>query len=274
MNMKKTVLLLSALALVACNGDKDDDNALLPSVPQPQRVLTVRVNENPLQAEDATRAAYITTSSLKAFTLHYQDLYAPSFTKDAGTWSTATWPTVGDDEKIDFYARNGGTFVWNGGAPYVSFTMEEQASEQKDLLVATHKDIAYEDNTGQVSLTFDHACAAVQFYVYKEEADDYVVQSVVLSNVANSGSYRYEGGWTDVSGTAYYTLTDGAIVPTATPTLLPCEWMFFIPQEKSAVNIEVTYTKNGGSPTVKTLHMESGMWQAGYQYTVNIKIGR
>lgn len=274
--MKKFILLLSVFAFVACNDDKDDNISYLPSVPEPQRLLTVEVSEDPMQGKGAmTKAAVITTASLSKFWMNYQDLYKYDFTKTGDTWNTATWPaSVDSDDKIDFYAYNGGTFTWNGGAPYVSFTQEESAFYQKDLLVATHKQISYNDNAGKVSLLFDHACAAVQFYIYKQEAADYVVKSVVLKDVAKQGSYHYNSNsWTDVNTKTDYTLTNGDIAPSTTPTLLPCEGMFFIPQEKSAIGIEVTYTKNGSTQKTKTLHMASGTWQAGYQYTEKIKIG-
>lgn len=275
--MKKLILLLSVFAFVACNDDKDDNISYLPSVPEPQRLLTVEVSEDPMQGKGAmTKAAVITTASLSKFWMNYQDLYKYDFTKTGDTWNTATWPaSVDSDDKIDFYAYNGGTFTWNGGSdPYVSFSMDENAFKQNDLLVATHKNISYNDNDGKVSLTFNHVCAAVQFYIYKQEAADYVVKSVVLKDVAKQGSYHYNSNsWTDVNTKTDYTLTNGDIAPSTTPTLLPCEGMFFIPQEKSAIGIEVTYTKNGSTQKTKTLHMASGTWQAGYQYTEKIKIG-
>lgn len=277
MSMKKTVLLLSVFAFVACNDDKDDNISYLPSVPEPQRLLTVEVSEDPMQGKGAmTKAAVITTALLSKFWMNYQDLYKYDFTKTGDTWNTATWPaSVDSDDKIDFYAYNGGTFTWSSSDPYVSFPQEESAFSQKDLLVATHKQISYNDNAGKVSLLFDHACAAVQFYVYKEESTTYVVKSIVLRKVKNTGEYHYNSrSWSEVSGEAYYTLTNGDITPSSTPTLLPCEWMFFIPQEKSDIDIEVTYTKGGGAETTKTLHLTSGTWEAGHQYTVNIKIGR
>ena len=275
--MKKLILLLSVFAFVACNDDKDDNISYLPSVPEPQRLLTVEVSEDPMQGKGAmTKAAVITTASLSKFWMNYQDLYKYDFTKTGDTWNTATWPaSVDSDDKIDFYAYNGGTFTWSSSDPYVSFPQEESAFSQKDLLVATHKQISYNDNAGKVSLLFDHACAAVQFYVYKEESTTYVVKSIVLRKVKKTGEYHYNSrSWSEVSGEAYYTLTNGDITPSSTPTLLPCEWMFFIPQETSDIDIEVTYTKGGGAETTKTLHLTSGTWEAGHQYTVNIKIGK
>ncbi len=284
--MKKLFLMLSVFALAACGDDQEDLTPTLPAAtesqqqpagPEPQRLLTVEVGENPMQSEDGgtkTDAA-TTTETLSGFSMNYED-NKYDFSKTGDTWSTEKWPTsVGHDEKIDFYAYNYGTYIRNGSAPYVSFTQEESAFSQKDLLVATHKQISYNDNAGKVSLLFDHACAAVQFYVYKEESTTYVVKSIVLWKVKNTGEYHYNSrSWSEVSGEAHYTLTDGDITPSSTPELLPCKWMFFIPQDKSAIDIKVTYTKGGGAETTKTLHLTSGTWEAGHQYTVNIKIGK
>lgn len=285
--MKKLFLLLSVFALAACGDDQEDlthtlpsatESQQLPSDPEPQRLLTVEVGENPMQPEDGTTKtdAATTTETLSGFSMNYED-NKYDFSKTGDTWNTENWPTsVGYDKKIDFYAYNGGTFTWSSSDPYVSFTQEESAFSQKDLLVATHKQISYNDNAGKVSLLFDHACAAVRFYVYKEEAGtSYVVRSIELKNVKKTGEYHYNNNsWDKLSDATDYTLTNGDITPSSTPTLLPCEWMFFIPQDKSAIDIEVTYTKGGGAETTKTLHLTSGTWEAGHQYTVNIKIGK
>jgi len=60
---------------------------------------------------------------------------------------------------------------------------------------------------------------------------------------------------------------------TTTPKRLDCGWLYLIPQSKSGITIEVTYSKAGADPKTKTLNLSSGTWEAGYQYTVNIKIG-
>ena len=284
--MKKLFLMLSVFALAACGDDQEDLTPTLPSAtesqqqpagPEPQRLLTVEVGENPMQPEGGTTKtdAATTTETLSNFSMNYED-NKYDFSKTGDTWSTKDWPTsVGNDKKIDFYAYNGGTFTWSSSDPYVSFLQEESAFSQKDLLVATHKQISYNDNAGKVSLLFDHACAAVQFYVYKEESTTYVVKSIALRKVKNTGEYHYNSrSWSEVSGEAYYTLTNGDITPSSTPELLPCKWMFFIPQEKSDIDIEVTYTKGDGAETTKTLHLTSDTWEAGHQYTVNIKIGK
>jgi hypothetical protein len=218
--------------------------------------------------------------------MHYTGAWSNPFTKTGSTWSTATWPSSDDIQNttpLDFYAHDGGTFVWVNDNPYVNFTMDNDAFKQKDFLVATHKQISYESSGGVVPLTFDHACAAVQFKVFKEETgNNYTVKSIKLKGIKNSAVYNYKTGWGTPGYSSdwdsdenirYYTLTKSDIDVTTNKILLPCEWLFIIPQSKSGITIDVTYTKNGGDQTTKTLKLSSGTWQAGYKYTVDIRIG-
>lgn len=269
--MKKLILCgLSVFALASCGGD-----------PQPEkpRMLTVVVGENALQDENASSrealtrtAATTTTASLSPFNMNTQE-WNQTFTKESSGWSTVSW--LWDyATKIPFFAhKDADSFNWNSGDPYVSFTMDEDAFKQKDLLVA-QTTTAYNDHGGQVYLTFDHACAAVQFYVYKEEAADYVVKSIKLQNVKNSGDYYYsDNSWKNVSGTTFYTLNNADITVTTSYQLLPCQWLFIIPQSKEGLTLEVTYTKGGELKPTKSLTLGTGSWEAGKKYTVNIRIG-
>lgn len=277
--MKKLILCgLSVIALASCGGD--DDNAVTPQPKEP-RMLTVVVGETPLQDENASARealrrteAATTTASLSSFILNYTADYHQPFTKTGDTWSTDSWPSSDYASKLDFYANDGGTFNWNDGSPYVTFTMDEDAFNQKDLLVAKTT-AAYDDHGGQVYLTFDHACAAVQFNVYKEEAADYVVKSIILRNVKKSGEYHYsDNSWKNVSGTTFYTLNNADITVTTSYQLLPCQWLFIIPQSKEGLTLEVTYTKGGELKPTKSLTLGTGSWEAGKKYTVNILIGK
>ena len=280
-DMKKLLFLFSVIALAAC-GDSDDGVNTPPDVPSP-RLLTVEVGENPMQDESAnaremTRtAAATTTATLSGFTMNYTDSWYNNFKKTGDTWSTANWPTTVYTTPIDFYAYNGGTFYWYSGNPYVSFTAEENVASMKDLLVATHKSISFNDNNGHVSLTFDHACAAVQFFVYKEENATYKINSIKLNNVKKSGDYYYNNAenerWVLGETTTYYTLTTN--VPgdpfevTTTKEQLPCGWLYLIPQSKSGIQIVINYNTD----KQKILTLSSGTWEAGKKYTVNIRIG-
>lgn len=267
---------LTAAFLAACSSDDQDEPK------QEPRLITVEVTENPLlDANGApkqlpTRTAAATTSeSLSAFSMNYEgDKF--SF-KKTGSWNTIDWPVSGNDTKIDFYAYNAGNFQWNSGNPYLNFTMDANAFNQTDLLVATHKAISYNDAGGKVSLDFDHACAAVKFNIYKTAGVDeksVIVTSVVLSGVKNQGDYYYneETKWQFLSGTASYTLTTGDITLTTDKQALPCDYLFLIPQSKEGLTLTVYYTVDGSTETYYAFNLK-GTWEAGKEYIVNISMG-
>ena len=275
---------MSVIALAAC-GD-NDDAVTTPVEPAPTpRLLTVEVSENPMQDNEASAremkrtAAATTTASLSSFTMNYTDAWYNNFTKTGGTWSTADWPYgVNENTKIDFYAYNAGSFQWNSGTPYVSFMMDEDAFSQKDLLVATHKQISYNDAKGKVSLTFDHACAAVQFQICQtktvtEQKHSFTINSVVLKNVHKDGDYNYDSGWTLGSNLTDLTLTNSTITLTTAYQLLPCQWLFLIPQSQDGIQLEIKYTVDQGAEKTKILNVGTDSWEQGKQYTVNIRVG-
>ena len=275
---------MSVIALAAC-GD-NDDAVPIPIEPTPSpRLLTVEVSENPMQDNEASAremkrtAAATTTATLSSFTMNYTDAWYNNFTKTGGTWSTADWPYgVNENTKIDFYAYNAGSFQWNSGTPYVSFMMDEDAFSQKDLLVATHKQISHNDAKGKVSLTFDHACAAVQFQICQtkkvtDEGKNFIINSVVLKNVCKNGDYYYDSGWTLGSNLTDLTLTNSTITLTTAYQLLPCQWLFLIPQSQDGIQLEIKYTIDEGAEKTKILNVGTDSWEQGKQYTVNIRVG-
>lgn len=281
---KQIMLLLATATLFAACGDNDDEAVTPAPQPQQPRMLTVEVSERPLQTEGTPKAprradAATTTETLNTFRMCTNVsgyIWSEELTKTAGKWTTK-WPSS-SEEKYNFYAYNVGNeskFNWNGGDPYVSFTMEEEVANQKDFLVAkTAEAKSYSETDGKVLLTFDHACAAVQFYVFKEEDATYVVKEIKLMNVNKQGSYSFNSNsWSDISTPANFTLTTGEITPSDTKTLLPKGWLYVIPQSKEGMKLQIKYTKDGGTETTKLIDL-SGSWAAGYQYTVNIKIGK
>jgi hypothetical protein len=207
-----------------------------------------------------------------------KDWYA-TLTKTDGKWTTS-WPGGDASKKWNFYAYNvGNESDFNEGNPEVSFTMEEDVANQKDFLVAkTAEEKSYSETGGKITLTFDHACAAVQFFVYKEESATYVVKEIKLLHVNKQGDYHFSSNtWSDISSPenfTNFTLTTGEITPSGTKTPLPKGWLYVIPQSKKDMKLQIKYTKDGGKEE-KTRTMDlSGSWEAGYQYTVNIKIGK
>ena len=279
--------LLVACVFVACS---DSDT---PEEQPAKRLLTVEVSENPL-TDEATGAPalgitrsenYTTTESLNAFSMNYTGSYKYDLTKSGSTWTTNDWP-VDNNVKIDFYAYTGGDFIYSAADPYVSFEVDQTVSSQHDLLVAVHKDIAYNDAGGKVSLSFDHACAVVQFNVqltntlYGNLKRNLTVNSIVLRNVNNQGQYHYNDNatpsWTLVGELSSFELVSGPIYYVGTEQQrLPCDYLFMIPQSRAAngttgTYLEVNYTTSAAKTATIPLDIN---WQAGYLYTINIKLG-
>ncbi len=296
----KLMALLLAVGLTACSSDDETERGLLPEESsnlkqrplfsddsQAQRLITVEVEETPMTDTSApeeekmeTRATATTTNSLAAFSMNYQSNKYP-FTKNGGVWSTSSWPGVGNSQKIDFYAYTRGTFYYNSGNPYLTYTVEENASTQHDLLVAEHKQIAYNDAEGRVSLTFNHACAALQFKIGQSQTlanKSVTFNSITLVDVYKSGDYYYNQipAWQGLSSYAYYTLEDATsiTIPVSTKThegarALDCGFLFMIPQAHSNAKIRIGYDSD------KTADISLGdiNWEAGKLYTISIRLG-
>jgi hypothetical protein len=169
MNSKLFTMALVATVgmMTACSSD--DDNA----TPQKQeRRISVEVSERPIHSEEAkTRAPISTIETLIGFSMdgvyesvsqHYNITYT------SGGWgiNQDLWLNVQDEDIVNFYAYTAGEFS-KAGEPHITFSIPENASTQHDLLVATNT-ASYNNEDGKpgrVSLTFDHACAAIAFNV-------------------------------------------------------------------------------------------------------------
>ena len=284
-----TVALTAGL-LTACSSDDEQKQE------PPVRHISVEVNQRPMTSDDPagarstdTRSAITTTETFSAFSMRgiYNSLtseYSVSKSNDTWTVTPNGWPEDAPNEtKVPFYAFTDGTFYANSGTPYISFSIDENASTQHDLLVAKNS-VAYSDHDGKVPLTFDHACAALAFNVFMSNtlstnlAGTLTVSSIMLRNVSNTGNYYFEtAAWDDVKGSAYYTLANSDMKITTTPQALSSNYLFVIPQSREAngttgTYLDVTYTFTGQTKTSATIPL-SVNWEAGKQYTINIKLG-
>ena len=280
-------LLAAPLFFASCSSD--DSMTPIDEVTPPQRPISVEVSEAPFgnttEARQLTRAAITDLTSFSAFTMtaNKDNL---SVEKKNGKWEVdGSWP-VNDNTPVTFYAYSNysnRTYNDNSGTPYISFIMDENASAQHDLLVATNT-VSYNEHQGKVPLTFDHACAAVAFNVQitntlktkKLSNGTLTVNSIVLRNVSNTGKYYFETpAWGDVSGSADYTLNNSTMTIDTIPQALSSNYLFVIPQTR-AVNgttgtyLEINYTLSGSKQATIPLSVN---WVAGTQHTINIKLG-
>ena len=273
-------LTLFTIPLVSSCSSNDEEEQQ-----EVKRPISVVVSENPMIEEESgsriTRADDpTTTGTLKKFYMNYiEDKYTATKNEITSIWSLSPnyWPTSeGGTEKIDFYAYNEGTYIYNDGSPYISFTVASEADSQVDFLVA-HSNTSWKDNVGKVPLAFDHACAAVQFYICKTSKvseNNIIVKSIDLKNVKNTGDYSYSSGWGESpTGSQDYRLNTGDITLTTSYQLLDKKWLFLIPQSKDGIKLDITYTVDSGSEKHKEIPIGSDSWAAGYYYTINIKVG-
>ena len=283
-------LPLLAVPLFFASCSSDDSMTPIDEVTPPQRPISVEVSETPFgnttEARQLTRAAITDLTSFSSFEMtannpakdHYE------VTKNGSWVVNNNWPRdVNDNASVTFYAYSDGTYYDNSGTPYISFSMDEDASAQHDLLVAKNT-VSYNDHQGKVPLTFDHACAALAFNVKitntlktdKLSNSSLTINSIVLRNVNNTGRYYFGGtpAWQNVSGSSYYTLTSGNITVDTEAQALSSNYLFVIPQTRDANDTTGTYLEiNYDSNTKQATIPLAINWEAGQKYTINIKLG-
>lgn len=307
MNKKICICTLAALALMSCSSSGDDEQQVAPPAKRP---LIVVVNETPFVDENGnalapmrqgTRGPAITTESLMNFKMYSSGTYYTLEKTNAnGQWKSDPdwWPVNNYDQEITFYAYNVGHDESDNSKrfypgdqtppePYISFEVPEAASFQTDLLVAKTT-TSCNAHQGQVSLTFDHACAAVNFTVAispklyaKLGNSNLTVKSIILENVIKEGDFFFSNGWTlenaTDKNTTLYTLTtaETTSVGTAEQPLLNGTNLFLIPQTLgNGAQFTITYTLAGDSESKTTsIPLAGETWQAGYQYTMSIYLG-
>ncbi|MBR6828570.1 MAG: fimbrillin family protein [Prevotella sp.] len=301
---KLCILLLIATGLAACSNDDE-------VAPVQERPITVTVSEKPFTtptsnaaAVRSTRAAITTTESFSVFTIDYVYGSTPSkgfrtATKTAGTWTVdGPWPNP--EKEVNWYAHSDGEFPRKDyeGIPYISFTVDENAAQQKDLLVATLAK-SYSECGGHLNFTFDHACTALRFYIKKAtNMDDYMltVTDVKICNIVSQGEYYFATAtWNLDSTRSQYTLYSGSglELDSTNYTALgqtDAPYLFLIPQSLTAwdattsiasvtaqsyLRIACTISKNGSNVFNDTAYIPFAATLAkGTQYDVKINIGK
>ncbi len=276
----KSILLLTAACLTGCSSNDDSEPKLNGQTPRPMYVEVLGVSRT---------AAPTTTETLNSFAVHYEgNRY--KYIKEGEKWSEGTWPSVPDEQPIDFYAdtytyydTHSTSYNYNGGNPYIHFTVDGTVSNQHDLLVSECKQVSRASSGGKVSFLFTHACAAPHFTVQLTDAistqygGNLTVKSIVLKNVKNAGNYYYATkSWGELSGSADYSLINGTITVTTTKQSLSSGYLFMIPQTRAVdgtngIHLEITYTK-GDVDKYATIPLDIN-WQAGTIYHINILLG-
>lgn len=194
------------------------------------RPMSIKVSSEAL--EDNAQAAGAmrkipptTTNTLNKFYLNYvydngnvvvgePELYTDNV--EEGEWlvSTTTYPGTGgwpllapNETPVTFYAYanvdvdtedydNNMFFLDDSNQPFIIFGMDEYTRSLNDLLVAQATD-SWANCGGRLNLSFEHACAALEFYISKTSSlDDYIVDvnNVKIHNVPSVGFYYFNSG--------------------------------------------------------------------------------
>ena len=191
----------------------------------------------------------------------------------------------------------GNAFYSNEGNPYISFSVDENASETKDLLVAKTSGSRNGTN-GNLTFNFNHACAALRFEIKKStNLDAYTVSvsNVKLCKVLKSAKYFWSSyTWVNYDTPTYteYTLFNGALSNLSSTNYEAMnaanDYLFFIPQTLTAwsptgalgntyLEITCTITKVSNSTVVfndKAYIPFGATLVAGKKYDVKINIGK
>ena len=304
--LKLISLMLVATTMAACSSDDNDATPQRPEV----RALSFEVSETPYEkpgeSRRITRAAI--ASSLDKFYLNYVYIFGSELqtngdafvtTKDGEKgWKvgggTTGWPDT--ENTVDWYACSEHVTFHKGEqatGPYINFSVNETASDQKDLLVAKARG-TYVGTKGKLSFTFDHVCSALRFNVKKaKNLADYTltVSEVKLCNVASQGDYYFStSSWTLGVTRSDYTLYSGAGLTLGTESFVPLDdssapYLFLLPQTLTAWSgsgapantyLELTCVINkGGEVHNGKAYIPFGdVLEKGYEYDMNINIGK
>jgi uncharacterized protein (TIGR02145 family) len=204
--------------------------------------------------------------------------YSTLIDNETVTCSNNLWKTVKDyywpgaGSTVNFYAYypasipNGTIAHTAGSAPTLAYTVPDNAANQTDILTASSPNRSGSTGTA-ISLTFSHIFAAVRFSVGTSGMPSGTISSISIGNVANSGTYTFGSGWSNVIGSKTFTVspstaisgTSGESITSGACTLM------MIPQTFTDASLTLTYST--GTSYTKNI---SGSWSVGNSYTYNL----
>ena len=232
MNRRFILLALPLAVLTACSSDDGEtgDNSGRPM--QESKPFVFNVSQEPLTDPDhpGTRTAIQTEETFQTFYMNYYvdgtlgNMNFTTVNKDgAHTWKAdKMWPSGNTQNKpvhffayanVDYNAADdqygeGLLMIKEDTKPVQHYLedieIDETAAHQKDLLVAQTTQTEPSETTDKVvSLTFSHACAALQFSICKTNslsAYEIKVNRIILHNIKKKGDYYYnDNSWKNIS---------------------------------------------------------------------------
>ena len=203
--------------------------------------------------------------------------YSTLISSQAVSYTNNIWKTSNDyywsgiaNKTVNFYAYYPSTISnvshTAGSVPTLLYTAPDNVSDQIDIMTSTNNNVSGNTNSS-TPLTFNHIFAAIQFSVGSNGFGSGTISSISIGSVANSGTYTFGGGWSNVTGSKTFTISQSkTIVGTSGEDIYSGDYtLMMLPQAFTNITITVTYS-NGGTLT-KTI---SGKWDAGKVYKYNL----
>ena len=205
--------------------------------------------------------------------------YSTLINSQAVTYTNSLWKTSSDyywsgtpNKTINFYAYFP-TSIFNliphssaGSTPAFSYTIPDNVTNQIDIITATSINVPG-NTVVPTSLTFKHIFAAIQFSVGSGGIGSGIITSISIGSVANSGTYTFGSGWSNVTGSKTFTISQSkTIAGTSGEDIYSGNYtLMMVPQAYNNITITVTYSN--GETLTKTI---SGTWEAGKVYKYNL----
>jgi hypothetical protein len=121
---------------------------------------------------------------------------------------TYYWPVSGNMDFYAIYPAGNENVKFDYNKKQITYTMPEEASDQKDILLATatKEDITESSNNGTVELSFDHICSRLSFRLddsFKledSEGNNTVIEEITIDGIYRDGVYDISEKTWSVSG--------------------------------------------------------------------------
>lgn len=298
--MKKILLAaVAALAITSCSQNEEFENpnqkakiGFTSVVKKATRSIETK-NDNFL---GFTVSSYVTDGVYDGTTLGTAYMNGIAYTRAnaAAQWITTDtetyyWPSENSGKNVQFFAyptTDTSTYECpSSGYPSISFTVENEPTKQKDLVVAHEANVTLKSegiSNGTLTLNFKHVLTRINFaYVPADPSLTYKVTAISIADIkGGTGKYKFNennGEW-DLTGN---TVTD---VPSYTYKVKQAEtkvtdkeyysladedasWMLF-PQKVNSKVISITYSTKQGemevfSGTKKITLPDDAEWTVG-----------
>lgn len=304
---------LASVALVGCvNDEKMEMTSGAQKISFDTPVMSTQTRATNFGEIETT---YPTTENFVVYAVKHTDAFT-STTWDAATdfmtgvvvkynstangWGNETtdyyWPEDGDKLTFGAFSPTDVASVAsynNDGLTLSSFTVPATLGAQYDLMysdlaVDKTQNETYGGYTG-VPINFNHALSSIQFNIAKDSKlkETANLTGITVKSVADNGKFCQnltqatpQAAWSDVTGSASYSVFSGSKEITSTSTLVHSDDMLLLPQTlENASVVTIAYTLNGipYERNVKLNELKSGLevinkWEMGVRYVYNISL--